>query len=306
MQESIFNFTDAMAYDRGFSRHSCRAYQRDLTDLSVFLKKKDCFVWKRVTTEMLRDYLDDLVQRGYATASRARRIASFRSFFSWLFAEGLIEGNPAERIAVIKREKRLPSVISETTVSGLLNRVGGNTYEDIRDRAVLELLYATGVRVSELTGLDLTDINFDRAVIRVSGKGGKERLIPFGSTAEGCLRRWLEQRHVIAETSMKGRNAATLNLPSSPLFINRRGLRLSRNTVSIIVRERIACHLPPGQHASPHTLRHSFATHLLAHEAPIRDIQELLGHASVATTQLYTHVDESRLSTVHQQFHPRA
>ncbi len=298
MHALIEQFIDAMRYDRGASAHTCRAYRTDLEDLAAFLIKAGRPAWPETTREHLFAYLDHLLERGFAASSRARRIASFRGFFGWLLTENRIAANPAARIPVIRRERRLPAVIAENAIGALLGEIGGCSYEDLRDRAILELLYATGIRVSELTGLNVPDVNFDRALIRVMGKGSKERLVPFGAAAEASLRRWIEHRCALAERAAPRQPA--------PLFINRRGQRITRSTVAVIVRERVSRRLPPGRHASPHTLRHTFATHLLAHEAPIRDIQELLGHASLATTQLYTHLDPTRLGGVHRQFHPRA
>lgn len=293
MNTRIEAFIDSMTYDRGASPLTCRAYRTDLADFAEFLAQNHVEAWSGVTRDHLLAYLDHLLARGFATTSRARRTAAFRSFFAWLLTENHIAANPARRIPVAKRERRLPAVLVESTLGALLSQIGGCGYEDLRDRAALELLYATGLRVSELTGLNVPDLNFERALIRVMGKGGKERLVPFGTTAENALRRWLDHRRTLTEDR-------------SALFINRRGQRLTRSTIAAIVKKRVTSHLPPGRHATPHTLRHTFATHLLAHEAPIRDIQELLGHASLSTTQLYTHVDETRLGGIHKQFHPRA
>jgi len=242
----------------------------------------------------LRRHVAVLAADGLAPSTVARRLASFRSFFGMLGREGLIQQNPAELLSAPRRARKLPNVLRVDEISDLLDRIPATTPLDLRDRAMFELAYAGGLRAAELTDLDLESVDFESEQVRVEGKGGKTRVVPVGEPAMKALGIWLE----------RGRTALA-PLEERALFVSRTGRRLSTSDL----RRRLTswsakAGLPPGIH--PHALRHSFATHLLDGGADLRAIQELLGHASVSTTQIYTKVESERLRSAYSSAHPRA
>ena len=223
--------------------------------------------------------------------SSARKLAALRTFFRWLCREGVLEKNPARLLLTPRRERRIPSVLDEAQVESLLD-VPGDAPAALRGRAILELLYAAGIRCAELVALDVTELDLDGRLVRVLGKGSKERIVLFGARAQQALRAWLAAR-----TALRPKTDA--------LFLNARGGRLSDRSVRKLVEARVKA-VALQRRCSPHTLRHSFATHLLTRGADLRAIQELLGHASLSTTQRYTHVDTRHLLEVYKKSHPRA
>jgi len=279
--------------ERNASPHTLRAYGRDLEQFTDYLEGA---LGRRPRPEdvdpvLIRGFLAELHRRGLRKASSARKLAGLRTFFRYLCREGRLQGNPARVILSPRLEKRIPSVLEEAQVEELL-AVEGDGESAVRARAVLELFYATGIRCAELVALDVGEVDLDARMIRVLGKGRKERVVLFGTRAREALREWLDRR-------------AGLRPRSEAVFVNTRGTRLSDRGVRALVARRVK-QVALQRRCSPHTLRHSFATHLLTRGADLRAIQELLGHASLSTTQRYTHVDTRHLLEVYKKTHPRA
>lgn len=247
----------------------------------------------------LRDWLGTLAAGGAARSTLARRSAALRTFFGWAVREGHVDTDPSLRLVAPKRHRSLPPVLAKADAAGLLDVAAVAADDDdpvhLRDRAVLELLYATGVRVSELTGLDIDDVDSEADVVRVIGKGDKERRVPFGRPAREALGEWFRRGRPRLVTAGSG----------PALFLGRRGGRLDPRQVRTLVHDMLT-HVPDAPDLGPHGLRHSAATHLLEGGADLRMVQELLGHASLATTQIYTHVSIERLTASYAQAHPRA
>ena len=293
MERAVRAFLLHLAGERHASPHTLRAYGRDLQQFLEFL---DGELGARpnpaqVDHLLVRAFLADLHRRGLKKVSAARKLAGLRTFFRFLCREGVLERNPARLIVSPRLERRHPAHLEEDEVEELL-RVPGDDLAAVRTAALLELLYGTGVRVAELVGLDLAALDLEQQTVRVLGKGSKERVVPFGKPARLALQRYLDQRE-----SLRPRSTA--------VFLNRRGGRLSDRSVRTLLGRQLL-RLAQARRASPHTLRHSFATHLLRRGADLRAIQELLGHASLSTTQRYTHVDTRQLLAVYRKAHPRA
>jgi integrase/recombinase XerC len=297
----IAAFDRHLADERGVSRHTRAAYGRDLGRFAAFLSS---VFWNTplekvsaadVDALAVRSYLAHLRADGLAKASIGRHLSALRTFFAFLKREGLVAANPAKAIASPRRDRTLPRTLSVTEAGAVVEARGREGALGARDRALLELLYATGLRVSELVGLRLEDVDLSARQVRTMGKGRKERIVPFGRAAAAAVRTWLKAR---AEVVIAGRNEAFL-------FLNARGGPLADRSVRRIL-DRAMRGADVARHASPHALRHSFATHLLAAGADLRSIQELLGHASLSTTQRYTHLDAERLLEVYRKSHPKA
>jgi integrase/recombinase XerC/integrase/recombinase XerD len=278
---------------RGSSAPTKRAYMSDIKSLAEWATAAGLTA-EGLGARALRRHVAVLAADGLAASTVARRLAAFRSFFGMLSREGLIEQNPAELLSAPRRARKLPDVLRVDEISDLLDRIPATTPLDLRDRAMFELAYAGGLRAAELTDLDLASVDFESEQVRIEGKGGKTRIVPVGEPAMKALGTWLE------------RGRTTLAPPEEKaLFVSRTGKRLSTSDL----RRRLTAWsakagLPPGIH--PHALRHSFATHLLDGGADLRAIQELLGHASVSTTQIYTKVESERLRSAYSSAHPRA
>lgn len=293
MQGAVAAFLRHLERERNASPHTISAYAEDLAQLTAFLRQE-------LRTEprpeqldhlLIRGFLAELHRRGLKKASSARKLAAIRSLCRYLCREGRLEANPARLLLTPRREKRIPAVLDEKEVGQILE-LPGDGLAAVRGRAILELLYATGMRCAELVALDVPELDLDSRLVRVLGKGRKERIVLFGCRARDALRRWLETR-------------ASLEARTEALFLNARGRRLSDRSVRLLVARRVQ-QTALARRCSPHTLRHSFATHLLTRGADLRAIQELLGHASLSTTQRYTHVDMRHLLEVYRKAHPRA
>lgn len=302
LAQQVAQFLEFLATQRNASPHTIAAYRNDLNGFIAFAQKKsgDVINIKTVDHLLLRLYLADLSgvnkqhQAGYAKSSIGRKLAAIRAFFGWLVRTKQLDVNPAELIATPKREQRLPFHLNIDQAVTLIEGPGHTTPEApaaIRDTAILELLYSSGLRVSELTGLAIADLDLDAGMVRVQGKGGKERIVPVGSTALGALESYLAERGQASD--------------EAPLFLGCRGARINRRAVAQLVK-RWASGISAFRSISPHTLRHTFATHMLEGGADLRSIQELLGHSSLSTTQKYTHVGLDRLLEVYDKAHPRA
>ncbi len=280
--------------EQGLAGHSVEAYRRDLSDFAGFVASRGASSPTKVTRAAITVYLLSLRRRGRAAATVKRRTAAIRSFYRYLLREGGIESDPTLDLAPPKLPRRLPRVLTVEEVEQLLAAPDPSTREGVRDRAMLELMYASGLRVSETVGLDLSDIDLAHELVRCVGKGDKERAVPVGTQAVRALRAYLGQ---VRSRFIRSR-------PTQALFVSRLGGRLTRQGCWKLVR-RYARRAGITRPLSPHVLRHSFATHLLDRGADLRAVQEMLGHASIGTTQVYTHVTRERLREVYRQSHPR-
>ena len=309
-------FLQFLALNRNASPHTVRAYESDLGQFIGYLAaeaalKKRELQPSHCTRDALRGFLAQLHKQGQSRASAARKLAAVRTFLRYLRREGAIDDDPGSLVAAPKRAIRMPAHLSEREMAALLDAPAGDTALSRRDRAILELFYASGLRLSELTGLDVDDVNLSARMVRVLGKGRKERLVPFNVTTTGALRAYLKDRERLladARASAVPRRAAPPDRHErrrDPMFLNYRGGRLTVRSVDRLVR-RYAAASTPRTGISPHALRHSFATHLLQRGADLRAIQELLGHARLSTTQRYTHINAAQLLEVYRRTHPRA
>ncbi len=295
MEKKLRKFLDFLRYERNASPHTIASYRRDLVQLQSYLDKRKIAL-KALDNITLRGFLSSLFQRGNKKSTVARKLASTRSFLQFCLQKGWLEDNPARVVATPKQGKNVPSFLSEEEMTHFLDLpTKPKKALDYRDKALLELLYATGIRVGELVGMNVEDVNFNQRLIRVRGKGKKERLLPFGRKAAVSLRDYLSWRKLINQ----GR------IEEEALFLNFRGRRLSSRSVERIV-DKYLQRAALCRKISPHSLRHSFASHLLSRGADLRVIQELLGHESLATTQKYTHIDLKQLLEVYRKSHPRS
>jgi len=300
LQRTVDDFASYLEADRGFSAHTVRSYRSDLTRLAEFATARGASELDHLDLELLRDWLWRASQDGLAKSTLARRAAAARSLTAWLARTSATPTDAAARLKAPKSEHHLPRVLSRENMDQLLARVAERAETDdpiaLRDLAMIELLYASALRVSELTGLGIGDVDLGRLTVRVLGKGSKERVVPFGVPAKAAVVSYLERgRPALAE----GDGAA------SPLFVGARGKRLASRTVYELVSGLLST-VPGSGPSGPHTLRHTAATHLLDGGADLRAVQEMLGHASLGTTQLYTHVSAERLKESYRTAHPRA
>jgi integrase/recombinase XerD len=288
-------FADFLALERGASPRTNEAYLRDVTRLATFAVVKGAPAPVDLTARLLRTYVYHLKDLGLAPASIRRNVSAARTYFRFLLADGHVVRDPTERLETPKRWRTLPDVLTVTEIKSLLEAPTVDDPLYFRDRALLELAYGAGLRVSEWIGIGTRDVLLDEALVRVFGKGAKERLVPIGRSAIGALAIYQRELRPRLERG-KGRGA---------LFLSARGEPLSRMGAWKILKRYVE-RAGLAKHVSPHTLRHSFATHLLEGGADLRAVQEMLGHADISTTQIYTHVDREYLRQVHRQYHPRA
>jgi tyrosine recombinase XerC len=294
MNKELSEFLDYLRHERNASAHTIAAYERDLRQLRDYLAEAGVR-WNKAGNVVLRGFLATLHEKKRAKSTVGRKLAAMRSFYDFCVRRKWMAENPAKILATPRQDKRVPSFLSEEEAASLLELPAGTRPIDLRDRAILEFFYATGMRVSELVGLDDGDVHFGERLVRVRGKGKKERLVPFGRKAEETLRAYLAARPALQEQGP----------PGPAVFLNYRGERLTTRSVQRMVRAYIR-KTAVSRKISPHSLRHSFASHLLGRGADLRVIQELLGHASLATTQKYTHVDLRQLLDVYKKSHPRS
>jgi integrase/recombinase XerD len=289
------NFLNYLVVEKGLSKNTIQSYNRDLQKFITYLEKNNCADVSRVTNLEIISFLVEVKSQGLSSKSTGRNLSALRMFFKFLVQEGFLDANPSINIESPKIRQNLPSVLSIAEVDYLLSQPDVKTTRGLRDRTMLELLYATGVRVSELVSLKLTSINLEVGYIIAFGKGSKERIIPLGDTAKYYLNEYLtiaRQKH-------------TKGMMSPFLFLNPSGKKFSREGFWKMLK-RYALKAGINKKLSPHTLRHSFATHLLEQGADLRSVQIMLGHVDIATTQIYTHITQERLKKVHKQYHPRA
>ena len=290
----IERFADFLALEQGSSPRTSEAYRRDVARLAIYATTKGARVPTDVSSRVLREFVYHLKDLGLAPASIRRNVSSVRTYFRFLLGDGHVVRDPSERLETPKRWRSLPDVLSVEEVERLLAAPSLDEPFTFRDRALLELGYGAGLRVSEWITLSVRDVLFDEGLVRVFGKGSKERLVPIGRSAIGAVAIYLRELRPRLE---KGEGKGVL-------ILNARGRPLSRMGAWKILRHHVE-RAQITKHVSPHTLRHSFATHLLEGGADLRAVQEMLGHADISTTQIYTHVDREYLRAVHKQYHPR-
>jgi integrase/recombinase XerC len=306
LDQLLTQFLDHLRYERNVSAHTLRNYESDLLQFCDYVAPTDPQTGKRnepgikqIDHLTIREWLSTLHSDHKKKTSIARKLAALRTFFQFLVREGLVEVNPAKLVATPRKEKKLPVHLSIEDAIRFIETPDPETDFGKRDGAILELLYATGVRVSELVSLNLRDIDFKNKLLRVMGKRGKERIVPFGDPALQALQNYLNVRPAFLM------NAPATKRDAQPLILNYQGTRMTSRSVGRLIEKYIR--LCAGIHdISPHALRHSFATHLLDSGADLRDIQELLGHARLSTTQIYTHVSMEKLIEVYDKAHPKA
>jgi integrase/recombinase XerC len=298
MEEALADYFLHLSLEKNASAHTVKSYREDLTQALAFFQGRlagQSLKPEHLTMRLLRAYLAWLHEQGYAKTTVARRIAAVRSWCRFLCRQGLLQANPADGLRGPRQDRKLPHFLGEEELGRLLETPPTDTLLGLRDRAILETLYSAGLRVAELTGLNLADVDLDSGLATVRGKGKRERLALLGPQALTALKQWLAQR---ATVSPRARAQAAV-------FLNKNGTRLSTRSVGRLLEKYLAqAGLDPR--ASPHTLRHSFATHMLDRGADIRSVQELLGHKSLANTQIYTHVTTHRLRDSYHKAHPRA
>jgi integrase/recombinase XerC len=314
MREQADAFLEHLRLNENASVNTLRAYDSDLSQFLQFLAERTGRRRSEVAPaefdhQQIRAFLSELHRRGNSRSSAARKLAAIRAFGRYLRREGFVDGDPASLVGTPRREVRLPAHLGEAEMTRLLEMPDASQPLGRRDRAILELFYASGLRLSELVGLDVADVNLSSRVVRVMGKGRKERIVPFNRSTESALRAWLADWESFAPAAANERapraSSRRLRAPARlPLFLNYQGGRLSTRSVDRLVRRYVAaCSTRFG--ISPHALRHSFATHLLERGADLRAIQELLGHARLSTTQRYTHLNASQLLETYRRAHPK-
>ncbi len=302
--DALAQFLEHLAKERALSPHTVSAYGRDLREFATFVGQQmggEAWDWATVDRLVMRGYLGHLTRRGLSTRSTARALSAVRSFYRWMYREELIDRNPTRTVGTPKLSKHLPGYLDRTQVEIMLTaaatRAESGDHRDRRTHALLELFYSCGLRLSELGGIDRSDLDLLGGQVKVRGKGRKQRIVPVGRAARLALRNYESVRDVLI-----GRIGAKADRRA--LFLNDRGQRLSVRSIQTSV-VRCLAEVDEGQGLSTHALRHTFATHLLDAGADLRAVQELLGHASVRTTQIYTHTSVERLKAVHRQAHPK-
>ncbi len=302
MYNYVDDFLVFLSIEKNASPKTSQSYQTDLFQMADFFAHEQGTTPEKVDLtsvdhHLIRKFLADLQQRGLSRSTVARKLAAMRTFFKFLCREEIITRNPLIEVATPKQEKRLPQFLYQDDIRNLIECPERNTPRGLRDRAILETLYASGIRVSELVSLDLTDVDLDTAYIRVMGKGSKERVVPLGSFAINALKAYLHHGRT--------RLACRAEQTCTAVFLNKSGERISVRSIRDIVNKYVR-KVSIRQRVSPHTIRHTFATHLLDAGADLRSVQELLGHVKMATTQIYTHVTREHLKSVYNKAHPRA
>jgi len=292
IQPLIDQYLNSQLHERQLSINTVNAYARDLTVLEAWRRDKHFDQWQQFSPADIRDIAATAFRRGQSPSSIQRLLSSIRNFFKYLIKEGLLESNPAQDISAPKKSRRLPSVLDIDEISHLLNIPGDDALAK-RDRAILELFYSSGLRLSELTGLNLHDLDLAEGSARVTGKGNKQREVPVGKMARQAISEWLKVR------------VELLRGDSDAIFISKQGKRLSVRSIQSRI-DHWSKQLGLHQHVHPHMLRHSFASHMLESSGDLRAVQELLGHADISTTQIYTHLNFDHLARVYDEAHPRA
>ncbi len=297
-KQDLENFKSYILVERNFSKHTAKAYYSDILSFLVWMDEISC---EDVNFSKVREYLHFIQKFNYKKTTLARKIASLRTFYKYLYRERKVDFNPATNLTTPKRPKSLPKFLTPEEVEKILNNVKIETPAGYRNRAILELLWATGMRVSELSGLNFGDLNLENNEIRVFGKGAKERIILVSNRAKNYLERYIEGARALVAKDYRLEEPTE----STPVFINQTGYRLQTGWIRKIIKE-IVEKIELPKKVSPHVFRHSFATHLIENGADLRIVQELLGHASISNTQIYTHVSMQHMKEVYNEAHPRA
>lgn len=294
MKDHIDEFINYLAVERGLAENTMLAYGRDLRKYSGYLDHKGIKEAKQVKRDHVTDFMYDQKKKGLSANSICRSLAAIKMFHRFLVREKFVEGDPTNLIDTPKLWMRVPDVLTTAEIKLMIRAVNGRGWQAVRDKAMLELFYASGMRVSELLNLKMENVNLELGYVRCMGKGSKERIIPIGKRAREAVYQYCTTARV---NLIKDKSVLFL-------FLNRLGKKISRQSIWKIIRS-YGRKANIKKEIKPHTLRHSFATHLLERGADLRSVQEMLGHSDISTTQIYTHVDRERLKTVHQQFHPR-
>jgi integrase/recombinase XerD len=295
MKAFIDEFMNYLSVERGLAKNTLLAYRRDLNKYIDYLSPKGVKTTAQVNREHVSDFMFDLKKHDMSATTICRNLAAVKMFHRFLVRENLAKEDPTTLVDTPKLWKRIPSVLTQTEVESMIAAASGKKAQQVRDQAILEILYASGMRVSELADLKTTSIDYDVGFVRAVGKGSKERIIPLGKMAREALQKYLLRAR---PQLLKGRT-------NDVLFLSRLGRKISRQSLWAVIKF-YARKAKIKKTIKPHTLRHTFATHLLEHGADLRSVQEMLGHADISTTQIYTHVDNERLKSVHRQFHPRS
>lgn len=297
-KQDLEDFKSYIIAEKNFSSHTAKAYCSDILSFLVWMDEQSC---EDVNFSRVREYLHFIQKFNYKKTTVARKIASLRTFYKYLYRERKVDSNPAMNLTNPKRPKSLPKFLTPDEVEQILNNTKIETPAGYRNRTILELLWATGIRISELSGLNFGDLNLEHNEIRVFGKGSKERIILVTDRAKNFLERYIESARALIPKGFPAPDTSE----NSPVFINNTGYRLQTRTVRNVINEVVEkINLP--KHVTPHVFRHSFATHLIENGADLRVVQELLGHASISNTQIYTHVSTQHLKDVYNEAHPRA
>jgi len=300
MNQELERFIDYMRTVKNSSEHTISGYASDISQFIGFLESEDIGTDPRkVDARVLRRYMARLQRQDIAKTSSSRKLSSLRAFFKYLLRKGLVEANPAVLFPSPKLDKKLPKFLRDEQIEALMRQPDTSEPSGLRDLAIMELLYATGIRVSELTGSDLGDLDLSAGEMKVLGKGNKERIVLIGRAAQEALAAYLDS----GRDKLLAHNEDALK--EHAIFLNRFGGRLSSRSVTRLI-DKYFAHVSGEMKISPHVLRHTFATHMMEHGADLRSIQELLGHSSISTTQIYTHVSRERLKQVYEAAHPRA
>ncbi len=297
-KQDLEEFKSYIIAEKNFSKHTAKAYCSDILSFLVWMDSESC---EDVSFQKVREYLHFIQKFNYKKTTVARKIASLRTFYKYLYRERKVDSNPAINLNTPKRPKSLPKFLTPDEVEQILNNIKIETPAGYRNRTILELLWATGMRISELSGLNFGDLNLEHNEIRVFGKGSKERIILVTDRAKNFLERYIESARALIPKGFPVPDTSE----DSPVFINNTGYRLQTKTVRNVINDVVEkINLP--KHVTPHVFRHSFATHLIENGADLRVVQELLGHASISNTQIYTHVSTQHLKEVYNETHPRA
>jgi len=296
-KNNLEGFKSYILVERNFSKHTAKAYCTDVLDFLLWLGETPC---EEVSFSKVREYLHFIQKFQYKKTTIARKIASLRTFYRYLFKEKKVDSNPAMNLNSPKRPKSLPKFLTTYEVEQILNNTKIETPAGYRNKAILELLWATGMRISELSGLNFEDLNLEENEIRVFGKGAKERIVLISERAKSYLQRYIDTARPLVAKGYEVSEDET-----APVFINNTGYRLQPKTVRNVINS-IVEKIDLPKHVTPHVFRHSFATHLIENGADLRVVQELLGHASISNTQIYTHISSQHLKDVYNETHPRA
>ena len=294
----VNGFLEYLEKERIYSRHTIKAYETDLIQFSRFVKEYDgtgSFDVLSVDKKTVQHFVGSLVEKGLSPKSTGRKLASIKSFFRYLLKHAHVESNPASTVKAPKQHATLPKFLQKEVLEQILSHSDKDDWQLKRDKTILELLYSTGIRLSELVAIDMGDVQIDQKTVKVFGKGGKERIVPFGGKAAEALGYYLKERNIHLQK----------DLDNNPLFISKQGLRISPRTVQSRLKK-LFDSVAAGSGFTPHLMRHTFATHLLNHGADIRAVKELLGHASLSSTQIYTHLETEKMKKIFEQAHPHA